>query len=69
MSYVRFSIILLAAGCTSKVEHFPRSDTPLGVGAHDTPPSDGPGNDTGGDTGAEGPSEDTGTDTGRDTGK
>lgn len=52
---------LLAAGCSGKVEDYPRSDTPLGVGAHETPP------DGGDDSGSAQP-DDTGDEQGDDTG-
>lgn len=41
--------LLIAIACTSEVEDYPRSSTPLGVGAQDAPPDKG--KDTGDDSG------------------
>jgi hypothetical protein len=54
-------LVLLLGGCSSEAEEFPRSKTPLGVGAQNTPPSSA--DDTAHDTGAS-PPDDTGEDTG-----
>ena len=56
--------LLIAIACTPDVEDFPRSSTPLGVGAHNAPPDEG--KDTGDDTGDDGTGDDDTGDTSED---
>ncbi len=56
-------LVFASAACTSQVEEFPRSSTPMGVGAQEEPPDDGEDADSGEeeeDTGDASPPEDTG---------